>query len=273
MSKSIIQPDSPFRIGASGKFKLLIKSVTEKFGDYEYLLIDADEKEYKSITKALYSEGQLLRCIVSFKVEKAKLVVESVTVCSKQDLATPIPVASKATPPPTTQEHEIEKQSTVKPKQKKSKSKSNPKITSGIQPVVKSKSTKLGCPERSMISGEYNLRVYDRVRGKVFTGANFRYLLEDADEFSYFALSNQFFEIGSILACDVKVKESADSKEKKLLREVSILYKAKSGPKRKNKDRERHGSGKGGKRNSGYTQYDWASTPYTGGCHIIYTRM
>lgn len=90
-----IQPDSPFRIGASGKFKLLIKSVKEKFGDYEYLLIDADEKEYKAIAKALFAKGQILRCMVSFKVERARLVVENVAVCSKQDLAKPIPIAKK----------------------------------------------------------------------------------------------------------------------------------------------------------------------------------
>lgn len=96
-----IQPDSPFRIGISGKFKLLIKSVEEKFGDYEYLLIDADDKEYKAIAKALYAEGQILRCVVSFKVERARLVVENVAVCIKQDLATPILIAKKPAPTPT----------------------------------------------------------------------------------------------------------------------------------------------------------------------------
>ena len=94
-ANTTIHPDSPFRIGTSGKFKLLIKSVEEKFGDYEYLLIDADEKEYKAIAKALYAEGQILRCMVSFKVERARLVVENVAVCSKQDLATPVPVKKK----------------------------------------------------------------------------------------------------------------------------------------------------------------------------------
>lgn len=94
-ANTTIHPDSPFRIGTSGKFKLLIKSVEEKFGDYEYLLIDADEKEYKAIAKALYAEGQILRCMVSFKVERARLVVENVAVCSKQDLATSIPDAKK----------------------------------------------------------------------------------------------------------------------------------------------------------------------------------
>lgn len=100
-ANTTIHPDSPFRIGTSGKFKLLIKSVEEKFGDYEYLLIDADEKEYKAIAKALYAEGQILRCMVSFKVERARLVVENVAVCSKQDLATPILIAKKPAPTPT----------------------------------------------------------------------------------------------------------------------------------------------------------------------------
>ena len=63
------------------------------------------------------------------------------------------------------------------------------------------------------------------------------------------------------------MKETIDSK--KVLREVSIQSKVKSGPKRKKK--VVHGGG--GKRNNGYTQYDFGGTPYTGGCHIIYTRM
>lgn len=94
-AQSLIMPDSPFRNGVSGKFKLLIKSVEEKFGDYEYLLIDADGKEYKTITKLLFSVGDMLRCIVTFKVNNAKLVVESVAICKKQDFASPIPVEKK----------------------------------------------------------------------------------------------------------------------------------------------------------------------------------
>ena len=94
-AQSLKKPDSPFRIGASGKYKLLIKRVEEKFGDYEYLLIDADGKVYKTITKLLFSVGDMLRCIVTFKVNNAKLVVESVAICKKQDFASPIPVEKK----------------------------------------------------------------------------------------------------------------------------------------------------------------------------------
>lgn len=278
-AKTTLQPDSPFRIGNSGKFKLLIKSVKEKFSEYEYLLVDADEKEYKAVAERLFSVGEILRCIVTLKVEHAKLVVENVAICKKQELATPIPVVSKASPDldqlifelPTTQNSEPSSKTSSKPLSNKTKSKSKTKAksktTSAYQSEHKPKSKPLGHPERTMAPGEYNLKVFDRARGKMFTGASFRYLLEDGDGFSYYALSNHFFEIGCVLACKVKVKESKDSK--KVLREVSIQSKVKSGPKRKKK--VVHGGG--GKRNNGYTQYDFGGTPYTGGCHIIYTRM
>lgn len=270
-AEPMVLPDNPYRNGVTGKYKLLVKNVTEMYSNFEYSLVDAEEKQYKAISEQLYSEGNILRCIVTFKVEHAKLVVESVAICKKQDLATPIPVAPKAKPdlnqliselPPAT----ISKSSSNKTKSKP-KTKAKSKTSSAHQSEAKTKSKPLGHPERTMVSGEYNLKVYDRVRGKMFTGASFRYLLEDADGFSYFALSNYFFEIGSVLACKVNVKETKDSK--KVLREVSIQSKVKSGPKRKKK--VVHGGG--GKRNNGYTQYDFGGTPYTGGCHIIYTRM
>lgn len=134
MTQSTIHPDSPFRIGTSGKFKLLIKSIEEKFGDYEYLLIDADEKEYKAIAKALYAEGQILRCMVSFKVERARLVVENVAVCSKQDLASPIPVEKKIV--------NKEKQACQKVKKApKTKAKNTPKAKTENTPKAKAEST------------------------------------------------------------------------------------------------------------------------------------
>lgn len=273
-TKPIVSPDNPYRNGTTGKYKLLVKSITESYSNFEYSLVDAGGKEYKAYTELLYSEGDILRCVVSFKVENAKLVVECVAICKKQDLATPIPVVPKAKSdlnqliselPPAT----ISKSSSNKTKSKP-KIKAKSKTSSAHQSEAKTKSKPLGHPERTMASGEYNLKVYDRVRGKMFTGASFRYLLEDADGFSYFALSNHYFEIGSVLACKVNVKESKDSKEKKVLKEVSIQSKVKSGPKRKRKQ-VHHGGG--GKKNTGYTQYDFGGTPYTGGCHIIYTRM
>ena len=278
-AEPLVQPDNPYLNGVTGKYKLLVKNVTELYSNFEYSLVDAQEKQYKAISEQLYSEGNILRCIVTFKVEHAKLVVESVAVCKKQDLAIPIPVTPKGSPDLERLISELPQAINSKPLSKtlskplsnktksKSKTKTKSKNASAHQSEAKAKSKPLGHPERTMASGEYNLKVYDRVRGAMFTGASFRYLLEDADGFSYFALSNYFFEIGSVLACKVEVKETIDSK--KVLREVSIQSKVKSGPKRKKK--VVHGGG--GKRNNGYTQYDFGGTPYTGGCHIIYTRM
>lgn len=92
-AKSLILPDSPFRIGTSGKYKLLIKDVTNCNYYFEYLLSDGEGKEYKAKADTLYPESQLLRCIVNLKGEKGRLIVDNVAICKKQDLATPIPVA------------------------------------------------------------------------------------------------------------------------------------------------------------------------------------
>ena len=89
-------PDAPFHGGNSGKYKLLIKRVTPKFGSFEYELVDADGKEYTTQSELHFETDQLLRCMVSFEVVNAKLVVTETTLCKKQDLATPIPV-KKAT--------------------------------------------------------------------------------------------------------------------------------------------------------------------------------
>lgn len=96
--KPLVMPDSPFKIGTSGKYKLLIKTVTYCFYHYEYLLSDAEEKEYKTISDALYSEGQLLRCMVNLKGEKGRLVVDSVAICKKQDMATLIKIIKQPEP-------------------------------------------------------------------------------------------------------------------------------------------------------------------------------
>lgn len=69
MSAENLIPDSPFRSGVSGKYKLLIKDVTPKFGSYEYDLVDAEGKEYKAAEKEHYSEGELIRCMVSLVIQ------------------------------------------------------------------------------------------------------------------------------------------------------------------------------------------------------------
>lgn len=89
------KPDTPFRSGISGKYKLLIKSVTPVIRNYDYALVDADGKEYRARSQNHYAKDQILRCMVDFKVNGAKLVVSDVRICSKQDLATIIPEPKK----------------------------------------------------------------------------------------------------------------------------------------------------------------------------------
>lgn len=88
-------PDAPFRSGVSGKYKLLIKSVSKKSVGYEYELIDADDKEYKAVSNDHYAENQLLRCMLTFVVSHAQLVVTETTICKKQDLAEPVQETKK----------------------------------------------------------------------------------------------------------------------------------------------------------------------------------
>lgn len=89
MDTVVNTPDAPFRSGTTGKYKLLIRSVSPKVDGYEYELVDADSREYKARFKIHYPEGQLLRCIVTFEVRGAKLVVTDTAICKKQDLTTP----------------------------------------------------------------------------------------------------------------------------------------------------------------------------------------
>ena len=89
-------PDAPFKAGASGKYKLLIQSVTKTYNGFEYGLVDADGKQYKAISKVRYPENDLLRCIVSLNVVTGHFVVESTSICKKQDLTSPVPVVKPA---------------------------------------------------------------------------------------------------------------------------------------------------------------------------------
>lgn len=83
-------PDTPFRSSVTGKYKLLIKSVTHKAFNYEYELMDADVNEYAPGHPKHYVEGTLLRCMVYFKIASAKLVVTETLICNKQDLTVAI---------------------------------------------------------------------------------------------------------------------------------------------------------------------------------------
>lgn len=91
-------PDAPFRSGVTGKYKLLIKSVSKKYAEYEYELVDAEGKEYKAASNAHYPENQLLRCILTFAVSHAQLVVTETAICKKQDLAEPVQEPKRTIP-------------------------------------------------------------------------------------------------------------------------------------------------------------------------------
>ncbi len=95
MADQQIHPDTPFRTGVTGKYKLLIKSATRRHSGFEYELVDADEKKYTARSMHHYPEGGILRCIITFAVERAKLVVVETTVCGKQDFVKPIPSKAK----------------------------------------------------------------------------------------------------------------------------------------------------------------------------------
>ena len=107
-------PDAPFRIGVTGKYKLLIRSVTPKSDGYEYCLVDAEDREYRALSDQNYPEMQLLRCMFFFEVKAARLIVSDVAICKKQDLAVPIPKTKKASPKTTkkTSKNRLRKRST-----------------------------------------------------------------------------------------------------------------------------------------------------------------
>lgn len=165
-------PDAPFRSGVTGKYKLLIKSATRKPVNYEYELVDADGKEYKAGHPKHYAEGELLRCMVYFKVANAKLAVTETLICNKQDLTTPIPEVTK-----------------VKPQQKV-------KETTEIQNVMNEPDD----PIRSRASGVYKLRVTE-IEEK---GDKYLYTLEDAKNRKYKVESDRRFSVGSVINCGIQ---------------------------------------------------------------------
>lgn len=116
-------PDAPLVCSVSGKYKLLISSVTPKFDRYEYLLVDAEGREYGAVSDKYYSRNQLLRCMVSIAVVKTKLVVSEVTICKKQDLLIP-----------TTDEQNISSETYTSPEVKTVINDSNPDYGDKHQP-------------------------------------------------------------------------------------------------------------------------------------------
>lgn len=179
------QPDTPFRSGVSGKYKLLIKAVEFKYGNYEYGLSDADGKEYKAFSKQHYADGQLLRCMISFKIENARFVVSEISICAKQDLASLVP------------EHE-------KPKIIKLDSPSPKVETKSVVPKPQS-TVFYDSPAETKKTGLYTLIVHARYRWYGDGKTKYQYVLEDNKEKTYHAVSSETYVLGSKVRCKVEV--------------------------------------------------------------------
>lgn len=166
-------PDAPFRSGVNGKYKLLIKSVTSTPVNYEYELVDADGNLYKAGHPKHFTEDEILRCMVYFKIENAKLVVTDTLICNKQDYAIPLTE---------------EPRSVSKPKS------GNPSKTKRYS------NQEIGDPIHGRVSGVYNLRVAEVKRGD----KKCSYVLEDAMGRKYKAQSPKYYAEGRIVGCQVK---------------------------------------------------------------------
>ena len=240
-------PDAPFRSGATGKYKLLIKEVTPKFNGYEYLLVDADGKEYNSVAKEHYSSGELLRCIITFNVVNARFVVSSTAVCKKQDLATLIPEPPKPQPRPKPE---------VKTKEKAKISKKK----ADADPERK----RLGDPKLKGVSGNYVLRVAAVEQ----TDEAYSYKVEDAKGRQYDVQSKHPYSVGTIVDCKMSVTNAPSG----ALR-VSVSTIKKHIPKT-NQPGHKHKRGNPLKNwHPGSSSHDWPS-PGTGDrFQLIYTPM
>ena len=185
MDSKTLQPDAPFRSGVSGKYKLLINTVELKYGNYEHILSDADGKEYKAISKKHYAAGQLLRCMITFKIENARFVVSDISICAKQDLATPIP--------------EPEKPRKIKPVTLPPKTVAQT-IATKPQPTVFS-----GSPAETGQSGTYSLIVQARLRWYGDGQTKYQYVVKDNKEKTYHTVSSQTYAPGTEVLCKVEV--------------------------------------------------------------------
>lgn len=240
MPEGNILPDTPYRIGTSGKYKLLIKSVTKKYSGYEYELIDAEGKEYKALSGYHYADNQILRCIVSFEIVNARLVVSDTMICKKQDLATLIPEVKKPEPQP-------KPETPIKP---------------SVTKTVTKAFTHLGDPRRRRVSGLYILRVVEVEHVKHF----YNYLVEDAKGQRYKAQSEKQYPVGKNVSCYMSVSLSPAGILKICVTSMGKPAVAMATPKVKNYHKKHHS-------NSGYSRSSWPE-PATGDhFHLIYTPM
>lgn len=247
-------PDAPFRSGTSGKYKLLIKSVTPRSSDYDYELVDIEGKEYKATSQKHYVEGQILRCMVSFAVSHARLVVSDTAICSKQDLATPIPDPPRPQPKQTTQ---LTLQAT------KTKTKDKHKVSTPEHD--KPKRVVLGDPKHRKASGTYVFRVAAVEQNDVV----YTYSVEGANGQLYEANSKVLFPVGTLVDCKAKVAQTQGGLLKvtvqSIKQHVSIIAKSTKKYKKSNSLKHWHAS---------TSSRDWFGGPNVGDhFHLIYTPM
>ena len=172
-NQQITHPDSPFRIGVTGKYKLLIKSVVPCSDGYEYFLIDADGKKYKGVSPKHFAPDQLLRCVVCFKVVNASLLVSETRICGKQDLASFLP---------------------EEPEQKR-------EIKNEEKPMASIARGMLGDPIKSRKSGIYKLLIVKVAKGERRSS----YVLEDAIGRKYKAQNKKLYKEGKVIGCRINI--------------------------------------------------------------------
>lgn len=282
MCQSTIQPDSPFRNGTKGKYKLLIKSVTEMFGSYKYLLLDAEGKEYKAESEMLYSEGEILRCMVSFKGERLKLVVNEVDICKKQNLAIPVKIEKKLPNNESVSEfiYQLKNEFNIHPNnstQRKEKS-IEPKEKT-IESKEKYIDRRLGNPKRKLVSGIYNFLVTNVKLSR----AGYSCLVKDATGTTYPFLSKQYLMVGEIYSFTVNVSLLSNGiLQINILSVIGIKNRTKKEAHNQNKKKVKEKKSPKNKSNManhqprynyGYKKQDYEPTIYKGGIHLIYTPM
>jgi hypothetical protein len=203
---AIQQPDTPFKGGTSGKYKLLIKGVNKKFYGYEYALTDADGKEYTAKAKEHYKENALLRCIVTFAVKDAHLVVTDTEICKKQDFTVAIPEPVDIKVPDTRETASKRPARNHSGKARHIARRTKTKVTADKPPVVSPRETIFReSPSTKNASGIYWLTVYSCSKLSEKESPKFCYILQEAKGRLYRAISNRKHMLGESVMCQVCV--------------------------------------------------------------------
>lgn len=250
-------PDAPFRSGISGKYKLLIKSVTPGYSSFEYILEDSEGKQYSATSEANYPVNGILRCIITFSVEKAKLEVFEVRICKKQDLVTPIPGELKKPIRKSPTESEVILGHREQPLPPEKESSGPPKKDNeGMM--------KLGSPKKRLISGYYNLQVDNFSAIK----EGYSYWLVDAEGNRYKTSLNRYLRKGTIVPCRLRIRILERTIAVDVMSVTVPGSRSEKTHKKRKKPHVKH------HRSGGYSQRDWLPAPCAGDhFHLIYTPM